>query len=602
MPVRDDLVVDLEQACRLGSRHCGSARLARRPEQPDRLDRRCGRVAGVPRWAPRRLCCRSSTRRTASTSHPSSSRHASATSTQAGPVLLLRTFSKIFGLAGLRLGYAVASEELAPFLNVVQEPFNVNRAALAAGRASLRRLGLVAERRAQVAAARERLAQLLTEGGMEPLPSQANFLLVRMGVDDVAAKERLMRRGFLIRAGSEFGLRGYARITVGPNGVMERFAEELAKVCGSLQIREMTETVGVTLEGISKRYGGVSAVRDISLEIGVGEFFSLLGPSGCGKTTSLRVIAGFEQPDEGRVLLGETDLTEVPPHKRPVNTVFQSYALFPHLTVGDNVAFGLRFTSAERVEKRRRVAEALTLVQLDGYEKRKPHQLSGGQQQRVALARALVLNPSVLLLDEPLGALDAKLRRALQLELKTIQREVGITFVYVTHDQEEALTMSDRLAVMSNGRIEQVGTPRGVYEQPATTFVADFLGVSRTSCVRSATAGGGFVLGELELRRWPGLARGAGEVRVTIRPERVRSSPAEPPAVERPLRARRPGRLPRLGDADLPPAPRRGGAAGARLQHRGGAALRPGEPVSVRLPPDALRLLAEGEALRSSPI
>jgi spermidine/putrescine transport system ATP-binding protein len=283
-------------------------------------------------------------------------------------------------------------------------------------------------------------------------------------------------------------------------------------------------TVGVTLEGISKRFGDVEAVRDVSLDIGPGEFFSLLGPSGCGKTTSLRMIAGFELPDNGRVLIGGEDYTEVLPHKRPVNTVFQSYALFPHLDVGGNVGFGLRFTTLSKEEKKRKVSEALGLVRLDRYERRRPHQLSGGEQQRVALARALILNPSVLLLDEPLGALDAKLRKHLQIELKSIQREVGITFVYVTHDQEEALTMSDRLAVMSQGAIEQVGTPKQVYEEPATIFVADFLGVS--NLMHARCDGNGLVmLGGAQLTASKGATSACGEVRVTIRPERVRVEP-----------------------------------------------------------------------------
>src|SRR5205807_4772516 len=234
----------------------------------------------------------------------------------------------------------------------------------------------------------------------------------------------------------------------------------------------------VHLVGLVKRFGEISAVDGINVDVPGGEFFSLLGPSGCGKTTTLRLIAGFEQPTSGRILLDGADMARTPPHRRRVNTVFQSYALFPHLSVFDNVAFGLRFSNASGEEVRRRVHEALVLVRLEGFDRRRPSQLSGGQQQRVALARALILNPSVLLLDEPLGALDAKLRKALQIELKALQETVGITFLYVTHDQEEALTMSDRLAVMSNGRIQQVGAPSEVYEEPATAYVADFLGVS----------------------------------------------------------------------------------------------------------------------------
>ena len=281
----------------------------------------------------------------------------------------------------------------------------------------------------------------------------------------------------------------------------------------------------VALQGVSKRFDATTAVDDVSFEVRSGEFFSLLGPSGCGKTTSLRMIAGFERPDAGRILIGEADVTETPPHLRPVNTVFQSYALFPHLTVEKNVAFGLRFADVPRDEGRRRVSEILDLVHLRGFERRRPHQLSGGQQQRVALARALVLSPSVLLLDEPLGALDAKLRRGLQVELKSLQREVGITFLYVTHDQEEALTMSDRLGVMHGGRIRQLGTPRQVYEEPATTFVADFLGVSNLMPGTCDGAGRVTVDGVgFEAQQGDVQARGA--IRVTIRPERVEIEPA----------------------------------------------------------------------------
>ena len=222
----------------------------------------------------------------------------------------------------------------------------------------------------------------------------------------------------------------------------------------------------VELVGLSKTFDNVTAVGRLDLKIAAGEFFSLLGPSGCGKSTTLRLIAGFERPTSGQVLIDGVDMSNVPPHLRPVNTVFQSYALFPHLSVGENVAFGLKYQDTSRDRTASQVGEALEMVRLGGFEKRKPHQLSGGQQQRVALARSLVLNPSVLLLDEPLGALDAKLRKALQIELKSLQEDVGVTFIYVTHDQEEALTMSDRLAVMSAGRVEQVGTPAQVYEQP----------------------------------------------------------------------------------------------------------------------------------------
>ncbi len=234
----------------------------------------------------------------------------------------------------------------------------------------------------------------------------------------------------------------------------------------------------VTLASIRKTYGDVVAVDSVDLEIARGEFFTMLGPSGSGKTTTLRIIAGFERPDSGRVLLRGEDVTSRPPYARDVNTVFQDYALFPHMTVLENVEYGLKVKGLRRQERKRRADEALALVQLEGYGDRKPVQLSGGQRQRIALARAIVNRPQVLLLDEPLGALDLKLRQEMQIELKRIQQEVGITFVYVTHDQEEALTMSDRLAVFNRGRIEQVGTPADLYERPATAFVAGFVGTS----------------------------------------------------------------------------------------------------------------------------
>jgi spermidine/putrescine transport system ATP-binding protein len=256
----------------------------------------------------------------------------------------------------------------------------------------------------------------------------------------------------------------------------ERVAESGRSMRGA--VGEPSADVDVRLEEITKRFGDVTAVDMLNLEISRGEFFSLLGPSGCGKTTTLRMIGGFEEPTFGRIELRNVDVTGIPPYRRNVNTVFQSYALFPHLSVFDNVAFGLRRKKVPKDEIRRRVEESLDLVDLPGFGGRKPSQLSGGQQQRVALARALVNEPQLLLLDEPLGALDLKLRKQMQLELKRIQIEVGITFVYVTHDQEEAMTMSDRLAVMRHGRIEQVGVPEEVYERPATEFVAGFLGAS----------------------------------------------------------------------------------------------------------------------------
>ena len=236
--------------------------------------------------------------------------------------------------------------------------------------------------------------------------------------------------------------------------------------------------IDVRLDHVTKTFDDVVAVDDLSLDIVEGEFFSMLGPSGCGKTTTLRMIGGFEDPTRGTVELGGKDVTDQPPHRRDVNTVFQSYALFPHLNVFENVAYGLKRKKVAKVEIRRRVTESLEVVDLPEYGKRKPSQLSGGQRQRVALARALVNRPKVLLLDEPLGALDLKLRKQMQLELKRIQSEVGITFIYVTHDQEEAMTMSDRLAVMRQGKIEQIGPPEEVYENPQTEFVAGFLGAS----------------------------------------------------------------------------------------------------------------------------
>jgi spermidine/putrescine transport system ATP-binding protein len=280
----------------------------------------------------------------------------------------------------------------------------------------------------------------------------------------------------------------------------------------------------VKLVDLVKRFGDFQAVAGINLDMPQGEFFSLLGPSGCGKTTTLRMIAGFERPSEGQILLDGVDMAQTPPHKRNVNTVFQNYALFPHLTVEENVGFGLRYKSVTKQETKTKVGDALELVALTGFEKRRPNQLSGGQQQRVALARALILNPAVLLLDEPLGALDAKLRKRLQIELKALQEEVGITFIYVTHDQEEALTMSDRIAVMSQGRVEQVGPPKQIYEEPATAYVADFLGISNLmeAMGSGSTAGGCAVtLGDFSLVAGQGDNDSRGACKITIRPERV---------------------------------------------------------------------------------
>jgi spermidine/putrescine transport system ATP-binding protein len=352
----------------------------------------------------------------------------------------------------------------------------------------------------------------------------------------------------------------------------------------------------VELVDLVKRFGDFTAVAGLNLKMPAGEFFSLLGPSGCGKTTTLRMIAGFERPDEGQILLDGDDMAQTPPHKRNVNTVFQSYALFPHLSVSDNVAFGLRYKEASKDDIKRRVGEALELVQLTGFEKRRPGQLSGGQQQRVALARALVLNPAVLLLDEPLGALDAKLRKQLQIELKALQEEVGITFIYVTHDQEEALTMSDRIAVMSQGRVEQVGGPKEIYEEPATAYVADFLGVSNLmdADAKGATQGGARVqLGDFELIAGKGEEDITGHVKITIRPERVVLSAAGqngentvPGMVERTVYV---GSIMQIL-VNL--------ASGARIQawvpNDGKVDVHPsGTAVAVQMPRDALRVLPD---------
>jgi putative spermidine/putrescine transport system ATP-binding protein len=269
--------------------------------------------------------------------------------------------------------------------------------------------------------------------------------------------------------------------------------------------------IAISLRGLSKHFGAVRAVDDLDLDIADGEFFSMLGPSGSGKTTVLRLIAGFEEPTGGRILLGDEDVTGRPPFARDVNTVFQDYAIFPHMSVLENVEYGLRVKKVGRAERRRRATEALATVRLAEYGARRPHQLSGGQRQRVALARALVNRPKVLLLDEPLGALDLKLRREMQIELKAIQREVGITFVFVTHDQEEALTMSDRIAVFNEGRIEQLASPVELYEQPASAFVAGFVGTSNLLAGGAAQA----VVGET----------GA----FSVRPEKIQLS-AEAPA------------------------------------------------------------------------
>ena len=294
----------------------------------------------------------------------------------------------------------------------------------------------------------------------------------------------------------------------------------------------MEDRSSVKLAGVTKRFGDFVAVDALDLDIGEGEFFTLLGPSGCGKTTTLRMVAGFEQPSEGQIQIAGGDVAGLPPYKRPTNTVFQSYALFPHMNVSENVAFGLKRKRVAAPEARDRVAKELERVGLAGEASRKPAQLSGGQQQRVALARALVNLPKVLLLDEPLGALDLKLRKGLQLELKRIQRDVGITFVYVTHDQEEALTMSDRIAVMNRGQIEQIGAPEDVYERPTTTFVAGFIGVSNLmpAAIESANGSGARVKLEagVELDAPSPDGIGAGErCYAVVRPEKLHVSRKE---------------------------------------------------------------------------
>src|SRR5436190_4526400 len=356
----------------------------------------------------------------------------------------------------------------------------------------------------------------------------------------------------------------------------------------------------VQLVDLVKRFADVVAVDGINMKMPPGEFFSMLGPSGCGKTTTLRMIAGFERPTEGQILLDGVDMAETPPHKRNVNTVFQNYALFPHLSVEENVGFGLRYQDVSKDEAKTRVGQALELVRLSGFEKRRSTQLSGGQQQRVALARALILNPEVLLLDEPLGALDAKLRKALQIELKALQEEIGITFIYVTHDQEEALTMSDRIAVMSAGRVVQVGTPHEVYEDPATTYVADFLGVSNLMAgTAEGLDGNGRArvrLGHFEIAAMQGDTDAHGPVKIVIRPERVRledhGSSGEnrvPGMVERVVYV---GSIQQVIVRLAP-----GETLQAWVQNTGSSLpYDQGMPVAVHLPAEAVRVLLDPDA------
>jgi spermidine/putrescine ABC transporter ATP-binding subunit len=289
----------------------------------------------------------------------------------------------------------------------------------------------------------------------------------------------------------------------------------------------------VRIEGVTKRFGALRAVDDVSLEIRPNEFFALLGPSGCGKTTLLRILAGFERASEGRVLIDGEDMARVPPNRRPVNMVFQSYAVFPHMSVAENVAYGLLVTGAPRTEIGPRVKDALAMVRLDGLEARRPDQLSGGQRQRVALARALIKRPKVLLLDEPLSALDRKLRQEMQLELVRLQQDVGITFVIVTHDQEEALSMADRIAVMDQGRILQVAPPEELYESPGCRMVADFIGTMNLFPARvlgPANPGTRLEAAGLGTFELPGFAPTGDEVGVAVRPEKVESGREPPPA------------------------------------------------------------------------
>ena len=356
----------------------------------------------------------------------------------------------------------------------------------------------------------------------------------------------------------------------------------------------------IRLEELCKEFNDFVAVDGIDIEMPPGEFFTLLGPSGCGKTTTLRMIAGFERPTSGRILLDGNDVARVPPHQRNVNTVFQSYALFPHLDVAKNVAFGLKYHKLSKEERAKRVSDALEMVDMTAFAHRKADQLSGGQQQRVALARALVLRPRVLLLDEPLGALDAQLRKNLQVELKALQAELGITFIFVTHDQSEALTMSDRVAVMNRGRVEQAASPKEVYEEPETVFVADFLGVSN---LLSGTAIGQdgadctVQVGDRTLRAREGTTSARGEVKVMIRPERIAIEPHTSRGEER-----LPGMVERSvflgGSYEVHVRVLGGELLKAMVPNDGSVSatdLESGAAVCLHLPPDALRVLTMSE-------
>jgi spermidine/putrescine transport system ATP-binding protein len=364
--------------------------------------------------------------------------------------------------------------------------------------------------------------------------------------------------------------------------------------------------IDVELRAVTKRFGSLTAVNSVSLRVHQGEFLSLLGPSGCGKTTSLRMIAGFEQPDEGEILIGGVDAVGTPPYKRNVNTVFQQYALFPHMSVLDNVAYGLKQRREGKSERYAKAHEALELVQLTGRDKHRPAMLSGGQQQRVALARALVMRPKVLLLDEPLGALDLKLRKEMQIELKRIQDQVGITFIYVTHDQEEALSMSDRVAVMSDGVIEQLDEPRAIYDRPLTPFVADFIGdmnfldgdaVEAGDGGYAADAGSGVVV------RGRGDARRGQRLRIGIRPERMTVHPGTSPGTANSAAAEVITKM-YLGDQVQVVAKLRNGADVVVREQRATAdpaldTVHPGDQVAISW--DEAAPLILGEAPSSSP-
>jgi spermidine/putrescine transport system ATP-binding protein len=356
----------------------------------------------------------------------------------------------------------------------------------------------------------------------------------------------------------------------------------------------------IEFRGVTKRFGDLTAVNAVSLQVRKGEFLSLLGPSGCGKTTSLRMIAGFEQPDEGEILIGGVDAVGTPPYKRNVNTVFQQYALFPHMTILDNVAYGLKQKGTGKTERYDQAREALELVQLTGRDKHKPAMLSGGQQQRVALARALVNRPRVLLLDEPLGALDLKLRKEMQIELTRIQQQVGITFIYVTHDQGEALSMSDRIAVMSNGVIEQLDTPSEIYDRPLTAFVADFIGeMNFLDGNITATS-----KGEFDLVTADGVVvRGRGDVtnrrtaRIGIRPARLSIVAGQTGGSVNTAKAVVDSKM-YLGDEVQVLATLQGGARMLIREQRAGTddshdAIRPGDPITIQWERTAPVLLAE---------